>query len=122
MLWIVDNSFRFTELHIDFPHLLTSHFPFFNLFFRSVKYKIALHILQNFFLQSPIPFRLRILLPFLSLFILHDTPSKLRPFLQVFRNSCHLFPRNHRLSGTAVTFFPQKTSQLCKKLLIKRTD
>ena len=52
----------------------------------------SLHILQNFFLQSPIPFRLRILLPLLSLFILHDTPSKLRPFLQVFRNSCHLFP------------------------------
>ena len=89
-----------------------SHFPF----------SSSLHILQNFFLQSPIPFRLRILLPFLSLFILHDTPSKLRPFLQVFRNSCHLFPRNHRLSWTAVTFFPQKPSQLCKKLLIKRTD
>ena len=52
----------------------------------------SLHILQNFFLQSPIPFRLRILLPLLSLFILHDTSSKLRPFLQVFRNSCHLFP------------------------------
>ena len=115
MLWIVDNSFRFTELHIDFPHLLTSHFPFF-------LFSSSLHILQNFFLQSPIPFRLRILLPFLSLFILHDTPSKLRPFLQVFRNSCHLFPRNHRLSGTAVTFFPQKPPQLCKKLLIKRTD
>ncbi len=115
MLWIVDNSFRFTELHIDSPHLLTSHFPFF-------PFSSFLHILQNFFLQSPIPFRLRILLPSLLLFILRDTPSKLRPFLQVFRNSCHLFPRNHRLSWTAVTFFPQKPSQLCKKLLIKRTD
>ena len=91
MLWIVDNSFRFT---------------FYLLFLPSYSPELLPAIPDSISTPDPSPVPVAVYPPRYTL--------KLRPFLQVFLDSCHLFPRNHRLSWTAVTFFPQKPPQLHK--------
>lgn len=94
MLWIVDNSFRFTELHIDFPHLLTSHFPF-----SSHRHFLASLSPSTFFLQifrslPPLSFSFHFL-P--RLHFRHNLPSP-SPFTFSRASSCN--PRFLFASGS----------------------